>query len=54
MGAGDKGEEVIEVADGLPTAEQDAAARNSIELVYGVGGENKADSSTRIQAELEA
>jgi glycerol-3-phosphate cytidylyltransferase/D-beta-D-heptose 7-phosphate kinase/D-beta-D-heptose 1-phosphate adenosyltransferase len=41
-------------ADGLPSAEQDAAARNSIELVYGVGGENKADSSTRIQAELEA
>ena len=25
-----------------------------IELVYGVGGEHKADSSTRIQADLEA
>jgi glycerol-3-phosphate cytidylyltransferase/D-beta-D-heptose 7-phosphate kinase/D-beta-D-heptose 1-phosphate adenosyltransferase len=41
-------------ADGLPSAEQEAAARNAIELVYGVGGEAKADSSTRIQAELDA
>jgi glycerol-3-phosphate cytidylyltransferase/D-beta-D-heptose 7-phosphate kinase/D-beta-D-heptose 1-phosphate adenosyltransferase len=42
------------LGDGLPTAEQDAAARNAIELVYGVGGDAKADSSTRIQAELDA
>ena len=41
-------------ADGIPEAERAAAERNRIELVYGVGGENKADSSTRIQAELEA
>ena len=42
------------VADGIPEAERAAAERNRIELVYGVGGESKADSSTRIQAELEA
>ena len=41
-------------ADGVPSTEQEAAERNAIELVYGVGGETKADSSTRIQAELEA
>ena len=42
------------LAASLPDAEREAAARNTIELVYGVGGESKADSSTRIQAELEA
>ena len=42
------------LAASLPDAERAAAARNAIELVYGVGGESKADSSTRIQAELEA
>jgi glycerol-3-phosphate cytidylyltransferase/D-beta-D-heptose 7-phosphate kinase/D-beta-D-heptose 1-phosphate adenosyltransferase len=42
------------LADGIPEAERTAAERNRIELVYGVGGESKADSSTRIQAELEA
>ena len=42
------------LAASLPDAERQAASRNAIELVYGVGGESKADSSTRIQAELEA
>jgi glycerol-3-phosphate cytidylyltransferase/D-beta-D-heptose 7-phosphate kinase/D-beta-D-heptose 1-phosphate adenosyltransferase len=42
------------LGDGLPEAERAAAERNRIALVYGVGGESKADSSTRIQAELEA
>ena len=40
-------------ADGIPETERAAAERNRIELVYGVGGESKADSSTRIQADLE-
>ncbi len=40
--------------DSLPTAEREAARRNAIELVYGVGGETKADSSTRITADVEA
>jgi glycerol-3-phosphate cytidylyltransferase/D-beta-D-heptose 7-phosphate kinase/D-beta-D-heptose 1-phosphate adenosyltransferase len=42
------------LARSLPDAEREAARRNDIELVYGVGGESKADSSTRIQADLEA
>ena len=42
------------LAASLPEAERAAAERNRIELVYGVGGEHKADSSTRIQADLEA
>ena len=42
------------LAANLPPAEREAADRNRIELVYGVGGEHKADSSTRIQADLEA
>jgi len=42
------------LAASLPDAEREAASRNAIELVYGVGGESKADSSTRIQAQLEA
>ena len=41
------------LAASLPEAERAAAERNRIELVYGVGGESKADSSTRIQADLE-
>jgi glycerol-3-phosphate cytidylyltransferase/D-beta-D-heptose 7-phosphate kinase/D-beta-D-heptose 1-phosphate adenosyltransferase len=38
----------------LPTGEEAAAQRNGITLHYGVGGTNKADSSTRIMADLEA
>ncbi len=41
------------LADSLPSTEQDAAERNAIELVYGVGGESKADSSSRILAALD-
>ena len=40
--------------DVLPTAELAAAQRNAISLHYGIGGTDKADSSTRIMAELEA
>jgi len=36
----------------LPPEEVAAAARNEITLVYGVGGFDKVDSSTRINAEL--
>jgi glycerol-3-phosphate cytidylyltransferase/D-beta-D-heptose 7-phosphate kinase/D-beta-D-heptose 1-phosphate adenosyltransferase len=36
----------------LPTEEAEAARRNDIRLVYGVGGFDKADSSTRINTEL--
>jgi glycerol-3-phosphate cytidylyltransferase/D-beta-D-heptose 7-phosphate kinase/D-beta-D-heptose 1-phosphate adenosyltransferase len=39
--------------DTLPTDELAAAERNEISLHYGVGGDDKADSSTRILAELE-
>jgi cytidyltransferase-like protein len=39
--------------DDLPTDEQNAAARNRITLHYGIGGTDKADSSTRIMADLE-
>ncbi len=38
--------------DTLPADEVAAAERNRIALVYGVGGFAKADSSTRINAEL--
>ena len=38
--------------DSLPADEVAAAARNAITLVYGIGGFEKADSSTRINAEL--
>ena len=38
--------------DSLPADEVAAAARNAITLVYGIGGFDKADSSTRINAEL--
>ncbi len=38
----------------LPTEELAAAQRNKITLHYGIGGTDKADSSTRIMADLEA
>jgi cytidyltransferase-like protein len=38
--------------DALPADEVAAAARNEITLCYGVGGIEKADSSSRINAEL--
>jgi glycerol-3-phosphate cytidylyltransferase/D-beta-D-heptose 7-phosphate kinase/D-beta-D-heptose 1-phosphate adenosyltransferase len=40
-------------AGDLPVEEIAAADRNRIELRYGVGGEDKADSSSRIIAALE-
>lgn len=40
-------------ADELPADEVAAAQRNRITLTYGVGGTEKADSSTRINAALE-
>jgi len=40
--------------DDLPTDELAAAQRNDITLHYGIGGTDKADSSTRIMADLEA
>jgi glycerol-3-phosphate cytidylyltransferase/D-beta-D-heptose 7-phosphate kinase/D-beta-D-heptose 1-phosphate adenosyltransferase len=38
----------------LPAEEMQAAQRNDITLHYGVGGTEKADSSTRIMADVEA
>jgi glycerol-3-phosphate cytidylyltransferase/D-beta-D-heptose 7-phosphate kinase/D-beta-D-heptose 1-phosphate adenosyltransferase len=38
--------------DDLPAEEVEAARRNDIVLLYGVGGFDKADSSSRINAEL--
>jgi cytidyltransferase-like protein len=38
----------------LPAEEMVAAQRNKITLHYGIGGTDKADSSTRIMADLEA
>jgi cytidyltransferase-like protein len=38
----------------LPADELAAAQRNDITLHYGIGGTDKADSSTRIMADLEA
>jgi cytidyltransferase-like protein len=40
--------------DELPEDEVAAGARNNITLLYGIGGTDKADSSTRIVAEMEA
>jgi cytidyltransferase-like protein len=40
--------------DDLPSEELVAAQRNDIALHYGIGGTDKADSSTRIMADLEA
>jgi cytidyltransferase-like protein len=39
--------------DDLPAEEMAAAERNRITLHYGIGGTEKADSSTRIMAEME-
>jgi cytidyltransferase-like protein len=38
--------------DSLPAEEVEAARRNDIRLVYGIGGFEKADSSSRINTEL--
>lgn len=38
----------------LPTEEAAAAGRNNIMMVYGIGGLDKADSSSRILTEMEA
>lgn len=40
--------------DSLPTAEVESALRNKISMYYGIGGFEKADSSTRILAEIDA
>jgi len=40
--------------DELPTEEIEAGARNNIKMLYGIGGTDKADSSSRILSELEA
>jgi cytidyltransferase-like protein len=39
--------------DSLPADEVEAARRNAITLLYGIGGTAKADSSTRVLAALE-
>jgi cytidyltransferase-like protein len=41
-------------ADAVPAAEAESARRNNIAMFYGVGGVEKADSSTRITADMEA
>jgi cytidyltransferase-like protein len=38
----------------LPIEEIEAGARNNIRMLYGIGGTDKADSSTRILAAMEA
>jgi cytidyltransferase-like protein len=38
----------------LPTEEIEAGARNNIRMVYGTGGTHKADSSSRILADMES
>jgi len=38
----------------LPVEESEAAARNDIRMAYGIGGTDKADSSSRITADMEA
>jgi len=38
--------------ESLPVEEIEAGARNNIRMVYGVGGTDKADSSTRILADM--
>jgi cytidyltransferase-like protein len=40
-------------ADALPSDERASADRNRIELAYGVGGFDKADSSTRLLSAME-
>lgn len=39
--------------DRVPTEEVEAAARNDIEMLFGIGGTDKADSSSRIIASME-
>lgn len=38
----------------LPDEEIEAGARNNIRMLYGIGGTDKADSSSRILSEIEA
>jgi glycerol-3-phosphate cytidylyltransferase/D-beta-D-heptose 7-phosphate kinase/D-beta-D-heptose 1-phosphate adenosyltransferase len=40
--------------ENLPTEEIEAGARNNIRMVYGIGGTHKADSSSRILADMES
>ncbi|MFC9255051.1 adenylyltransferase/cytidyltransferase family protein [Amycolatopsis thailandensis] len=40
--------------DELPADEVEAGARNDISMIYGIGGTDKADSSTRILSDMEA
>jgi glycerol-3-phosphate cytidylyltransferase/D-beta-D-heptose 7-phosphate kinase/D-beta-D-heptose 1-phosphate adenosyltransferase len=40
--------------ESLPPEEIEAGDRNNIRMVYGVGGTDKADSSTRITADMES
>lgn len=40
--------------DELPADEVEAGARNGISMIYGIGGTDKADSSTRILSDMEA
>ena len=40
--------------DELPANEVEAGARNNIAMLYGIGGTDKADSSSRILSDLEA
>lgn len=40
--------------DELPADEVEAGARNNISMIYGIGGTDKADSSTRILSDMEA
>ncbi|WP_037316628.1 adenylyltransferase/cytidyltransferase family protein [Amycolatopsis orientalis] len=40
--------------DDVPADEIEASARNGISLHYGIGGTDKADSSTRILSDMEA
>ncbi|MBB5855130.1 adenylyltransferase/cytidyltransferase family protein [Amycolatopsis umgeniensis] len=40
--------------DELPADEVEAGARNNISMLYGIGGTDKADSSTRILSDMEA
>ncbi|MEV7555018.1 adenylyltransferase/cytidyltransferase family protein [Amycolatopsis sp. NPDC089917] len=40
--------------DELPADEVEAGARNDISMIYGIGGTDKADSSTRILSDMES
>ena len=50
----DDGPGIEHSLDAVPAAEAESAQRNQISMHYGVGGVEKADSSTRITAEMEA